>query len=836
VALSSSTAKLVPGWPEVTGGDGAVTESVDDGSGGWYIAGSFTHVGGLARRDLAHVRANGTVDPGFDASFDPAPSARIRALARSGATLFVGGTFDAIGGKTRHALAALDGATGKATNWDAGANNSSGSPQVDALAVSGSALYVGGYFTGIGGESAGNVAALNVSNAGWIWAGFADSTVQSLAVTGSTVYLLGGFLNVNGAVRHNLAALDTSNGSLRAWAPFSGSINEYESFDVLAATPSAVYLGGNFNKMIGGKMRRGLLAFDPTTGNVTDWNPSSGSVRSLAVSGSTVYAGHGSGLYDAPMPGVAAFDVTTAARRAFDPGISDTVFTLGVGNGVVLAGGNFGTANTVERHDAAAIDANTGAVTPWNPDIDGGVFAFASLGNTLYLGGQFTKVGSAPRTSLAAFDLATGVLSNAWKPQPGGGSTTVWALAASGSGVYAGGEFTTMNGQPRSHAAALDAASGALRPWNPNADQTVYDLVASGSTVYADGFFTTIGGQPRKYVAALNASNGLAYPGFNADANGDPSALALGAGSLFIGGNFSSIGGQPRQHIAALDPATGNARPWNPGASNGVMALAVAGTTVYAGGPFDTIGGAGRPGLAALDTSTGAVASWAPRPNNAVWALAASADGGVYAGGPFSTTDLAAQSYFASFSTRPANTSVPSFPGLPHVGKPLTCMPGTWAGTAPRYAYAWLLDEKPIAGQTASTLTPVLAMAGHRLACSVTASNLAGVAAATSAAVRVPPKPAAVTRRAKRVGRTKARLRGTVNPHGEKTTYYFLYGRTKRYGHRTRIRIAGAGLKGRSVVAQLKHLKSGKTYHFRLVAKSASGVTRGRDLKFRTKR
>src|SRR3954464_12108416 len=38
VALSASTGKLAPGWPEVSGGGAAVTESVDDGSGGWYIA------------------------------------------------------------------------------------------------------------------------------------------------------------------------------------------------------------------------------------------------------------------------------------------------------------------------------------------------------------------------------------------------------------------------------------------------------------------------------------------------------------------------------------------------------------------------------------------------------------------------------------------------------------------------------------------------------------------------------------------------------------------------------------------------------------------------------
>src|SRR5204863_9978118 len=63
VALSAATAKLVAGWPEVTGGAGGVPTSVADGSGGWHTAGSFTHAGGLARPDLAPLRANGAVAP-----------------------------------------------------------------------------------------------------------------------------------------------------------------------------------------------------------------------------------------------------------------------------------------------------------------------------------------------------------------------------------------------------------------------------------------------------------------------------------------------------------------------------------------------------------------------------------------------------------------------------------------------------------------------------------------------------------------------------------------------------------------------------------------------------
>jgi hypothetical protein len=49
------------GIPRINGGVYAIAP---DGSGGWYIGGHFTSVGGLARSNIAHISADHTVSPG----------------------------------------------------------------------------------------------------------------------------------------------------------------------------------------------------------------------------------------------------------------------------------------------------------------------------------------------------------------------------------------------------------------------------------------------------------------------------------------------------------------------------------------------------------------------------------------------------------------------------------------------------------------------------------------------------------------------------------------------------------------------------------------------------
>ncbi|HET7173561.1 MAG TPA: hypothetical protein VFI30_04715, partial [Nocardioidaceae bacterium] len=87
------------------------------------------------------------------------------------------------------------------------------------------------------------------------------------------------------------------------------------------------------------------------------------------------------------------------------------------------------------------------------------------------------------------------------------------ALVINNGVTYLGGSFTSAidtNGQShqRVHLAAVDTATCALLPWAPSTGGNVDAIAVSGSTVYVGGQFSTIDGQARKNLGAVSASDG----------------------------------------------------------------------------------------------------------------------------------------------------------------------------------------------------------------------------------------------------------------------------------------------------------------------------------------
>ncbi len=95
-------------------------------------------------------------------------------------------------------------------------------------------------------------------------------------------------------------------------------------------------------------------------------------------------------------------------------------------------------------------------------------------------------------------------------------------------------------------------------------------------------------------------------------------------------------------------------------------------------------------------------------------------------------------------------------------------------------------------------------------------------------------EPIAVTEAAASVTEHEATLKGTVNPEGKATEYFFKWGTTASYGQETLKEPAAEGTADVPVSAMLSGLAPGTIYHFQLVAKNSSGVVPGADQTFTT--
>jgi hypothetical protein len=119
---------------------------------------------------------------------------------------------------------------------------------------------------------------------------------------------------------------------------------------------------------------------------------------------------------------------------------------------------------------------------------------------------------------------------------------------------------------------------------------------------------------------------------------------------------------------------------------------------------------------------------------------------------------------------------------------------------------------------------------GWIIACLALAVAVPGVAQAQSA------KPAVSTGDVADLTAQSATLLGKVNASGARTTYYFQYGPTTRYGAVTPSGVATANAGTLNVTGPLGALAPFTTYHYRLVATNRNGTTRGKDRTFKTKR
>jgi hypothetical protein len=687
VGVDTGSSALVAPWP-VVGGN--VYATAPDGSGGWFVGGLFSSIGTKHADNLAHINADGTLDTGWAGSV----SGTVYSIVVTSSTVFVGGAFSTAGGAPHTNLAAFDKTSG-AVSAGFTTNATGTGAFVSVLRLSGSTIYVGGKFTLLGADAHTNLGAVSTSGVVQPWTPSTDDIVYALAVGASgTVYAGGNFLHVNDAVPRDHVAAFNAAGKEQNWEPDAdGPVYALEYSD--SGSSAVVYAAGAFG-LIGLSTRSGLGAVqaDPTSdGDATSWNPKvNGQVFQIALSAdaSTIYAG---GRFDkvndtVGRDNVAAFSTSgTGAATNFWSVVGGEVDALAVSGSTVALGGEFRSAGggngttpgPLRRSNLAAIDLTSGQATAWNPRTNDAVEVVGVSGSRVYAGGEFTLVnGTIARDRLAAFDLNVGNATN-WNPGVHNGG--VFALAFSGTTVYAGGSFngaTAVSANPpapRNRAAAFNADGvgngfGDLLPWDPNvsiANSTggaVFALDIVGDTAFVGGNFNRLRNTVvRNNLAAVPSNPSAAAVPANWDPNVNDSvfALAHAGASEYAGGPFTAVNGGTvsRRGAAAFDVA-GNATSWNPQVlfnattTGSVFSLAPSASSMYLSGIFRTVGGFLTPSVAAVSLATGAPnTTWAPGADDLVSSIALSPQGLVL-GGQFTALG------FPPPGTQPVNPDEPA--------------------------------------------------------------------------------------------------------------------------------------------------------------------------------
>ncbi|MEZ4590365.1 MAG: hypothetical protein R3D55_04385 [Chloroflexota bacterium] len=699
----STAAALAGNWAALGEGGGAIN--------GWvrvivvsgtavYVGGDFTNAANIPEADfLAKWDGSSWSALGSNGSADGALNNTVWAIQIDGTDVYAGGSFtNAANLETADYLAKWNG-----TNWTALGSNGAGdgalNSQVQALALSGTDLYVGGFFTNVNNNgsvlnTADYIAKLNLATNTWsalssdgAGNGAVSGLVNAIAISGTDVFVGGSFLNVNNGgtplpAADYVAKWDSLTGD---WAALgsdgasNGSINS-TVYD-LAVSGSNLYAGGLFTNV----NNNGTPL--PTADYVAKWDGTNWSalgsngagdgalsnyVLSLFVEGTDVYVGgafqnvNNNGAVVNTADYVARWNGTTwsalgndgTGDGAIPSGAATFVAALALQNGKLWAGGGFydltsGGTTLPQADFIAQWDSNTALWDSVGTAVNGSlvngitngqVYAIAIIGTDVYVGGWFTNVSNhgqnIPEADyIAKWDSLTGDWSALGSNGNGDGSIIgrVQALAVSGTDLYVGGTFINVNNNGVSlptadYIAKWDSIAGTWSALGSNGAGNgalpsggyVYSLAVDGTNLYAGGNFTNVNnnGTPLPEADYLAKWDGSSWAALGDNGAGDGAlngvalALTVSGSSVYVGGYFTDAANLPTaDYLATWDGSTWAALSDN-GANdgslnNGVNTIALAGSALYVGGTFTNVNDGGvvletADFIAKLDTNSGA--------------------------------------------------------------------------------------------------------------------------------------------------------------------------------------------------------------------------------------
>lgn len=454
-----------------------------------YVAGGFNTIGGKSRNLVAKLDStNGMADAAWDANFITSGNNYIYSMAFDGTNLILGGNFKiTIGGTLkRDYLVQINAATTIPTPW----NPKPGYSGINTICLNGTNVLMGGSFYEIGFDASGLARIINSTgqiDTTWLPPS-TDITnyngIQAIAINGSSLYVGGRFTNIYGVTRNSIAKLNTNNGTvITNWNP-SPDLNSTITAITLSGT--AVYVGGEFTS-IGGQARLKLAKLDSTNGTVTNWladvNSSTNINKILADdnTNSIYVAGNFSSIGGVSKNSIAKLDNSTGAvDPIFNPNLSlyTEVRCMAIAGNDIYVGGSFSTIGGQTNYNLAKLDKTSGnANGAWKPNPSGYISDICVDGNNVYIAGGFSTIGGQSRTNFAKISSATGAAIADWYPY--GTDYQPTAILKDNSNIFVYGGFSQIGNLSLKYAAKF-----------PKSSPSQYSITGGGNYLCSSGGVT----------------------------------------------------------------------------------------------------------------------------------------------------------------------------------------------------------------------------------------------------------------------------------------------------------------------------------------------------------
>jgi len=596
--------------PEVANHD--VRSAISDGNGGWFITGFFTTVGDSARNRLAHIDEFGNptswkCSGAYDGSFVK--------LARHEDALYIGGQFTTIGGQTRNGAAKLSTTTGEVLPWDPQLEPGTMTPVVPAFvnsfAFRDSSVYLGGRFKANGVKHLAKVDEETGEVDTSVNLFISGDQVRSIYFHGSHLYYTGYFSGTRGTERNGSAMVDFETGELSSFE-LAQSNDSQRRINDLFILGDTMYLGGSFSldSDVGSTGIAALLLPDYEEIEI---GIESSTVFSMAASKTDIYINNFSfkrgSLEINPL---SVSNIYSIIYSLASDTINDRVIYCGRSRDYLTLAKNDQVNLALFTKEGEKLDFDPlpqNVSFPSTELFEGAISDLLLVNDSiLFVSGGFEQsLENNESNYLIAISLNTGMYTES--PTPNGPVTT---MVRRGNNLIIGGEFSEVDGEIRSNMARWNTETKQLLSSPVAFNNVVRRIVSTETEWLVCGDFSEVNGIEERNIAILDKMTlePIAIPRNPKKTVNDINILN---GQYFVGGSFLGFGPTlDRINFAVIDLKTKEVLDYAPNPNDAVRDILLDDDRVVVAGDFNFFDGDSSEAVVFLDRNTSNQVEWGP--------------------------------------------------------------------------------------------------------------------------------------------------------------------------------------------------------------------------------